>query len=593
MVGGMPTERITVKLPAGFDPSRHLKALSKLVSDKYGDGFELDSIDPDAGIAYATRQASITEVATSTATGAKSPSSAPEPHTREVRLAKGTKPADGEKVAAKLADQYPGWAMVKFEPFLGRAMLSTMDDSTQRARDAVAVAVGVKPWDIGIVGRADGGFDVSLPRQYVPSKHDGKLDEVATAIVGADGWYVDVDPQKLTASIIPGEPPTFPAMAPYPFDRPVAPFSHDTDDWAHIPLGVTIGRTGGELGPELVTDFVLAPHCLVSGLTGGGKGVSLSALMSGALAQGWQLAICDAVKGGVDFIGWQKFVRDGGWGDDLTSACAVISLVYKEGARRKAIIKERQVQKWTQLPPEDGIVPLLLVVDELTSLISPENIPKGIPKDNPVALEISERNLQKATILNTIGKIARELRFVGISLVAATQVASTTTGIPTELRSNLGAKLLLGAKPTDRNRGLALNDPDAVPKVPLNVVNDPSGVSRGVGVFEFEGQEPGVAKIYFAAPDDYVSWLNRLGVPTNRFPRPTPSQIASNTPSLDDGEPVSGGNSVGGAKSSGRRVEKIVDPVTGEELHGFDRANEQRRRLNGTSQAAPSVAADR
>ena len=582
MVIHMPTERITVKLPDGFDPSRHLKALSKLVADKYGDGFELDSIDPDAGVAYATRQASITEVATSTAPGAHSGRS-PEPGTREVRLAKGTKPADGEKVAAKLADQYPGWAMVKFEPFLGRAMLSVMDDQTQRARDAVAVAVGVKPWDIGIAGRPDGGVDISLPRQYVPSKHDDKLDEVATAIVGADGWYVDVNPQKLTASIIPGEPPTFPAMAPYPFDREVG---RDSDAWAHIPLGVTIGRTGGELGPELVTDFVLAPHCLVSGLTGGGKGVSLSALMSGALARGWELAICDAVKGGVDFIGWQKFVRDGGWGDDLTAACAVISLVYKEGARRKAIIKDRQVQKWTQLPPEDGIVPLLLVVDELTSLISPENVPKGIPKDNPVAMEIAERNLQKATILNTVGKIARELRFVGISLVAATQVASTTTGIPTELRSNLGAKLLLGAKPTDRNRGLALNDPDAVPKVPLNVVNDPSGVSRGVGVFEFEGQEPGVAKIYFAPPDDYVAWLDKLGVPTNRFPRPTPAQIASNTPSLEDGEPVSGGNAVGGARSSGRRVEKVVDPVTGEELHGFERANEQRRRLNGT----PSVA---
>lgn len=573
----MPVEKITVKLPSGFDPARHLKALAKVIAEKYGDGFEIDSIDPEAGTAFATRQAAVTEI------GAVSEKPGRQVAAKEVRLARGTKPADGEKVAAKLADQHPGFAMVKFEPFLGRAILAAMDERTQRARDAVAVALGVKPWDVGITGRSDGGYDLELPNRYVPSKHDDKLDEVATAVVGREGWYVDIDPQTLKASILPGEPPTFPAVVPYPFRVGKPTLDVNEDRWAHIPLGVTLGKTGAQLGPELVTDFVLSPHMSIQGLTGSGKGLTLMALMAGALSRGWELVICDAVKGGVDFVEWQPYVRDGGWGDDLVSTCCVISLVYAEGLRRKKLILERQVVKWSQLPASDGVRPLLLVVDELTSLIAAEKMPQGIPKDNPLAMEIAERNLVKATILNTIGKIARELRFAGISLVAATQVASTVTGIPTELRSNLGAKLLLGAKPTNNNRKLALNDPDAAPKVPLNIVNDARGASRGVGVYEFEGQEPGVMKGYFANPAEYGTWLGQLGIPKTRFPRPTPAQIAKYTPSLDDGEPVSGGNAGGGAKSDARRVEKVLDPVTGEELHGFERANEQRRRLNGTS----------
>ena len=561
----MPIEKIAIKLPPGFDSSRHLKSLAKRIAEKYGDGFEIDSIDPEAGTAFATRQAAVTEIGAAKGSSSRSAM-------KEVRLARGTKPSDGDKVAAKLSDQHPGYAMVKFEPFLGRAILAEMDSQTSRARDAVAVALGVKPWDVGISSRPDGGYDLELPRSYVPSKHDDKLDEVATAVIGREGWQVVIDPQTLSGSVIPGDPPTFPPLVPYPF-RAVRPsLTLDNDDWAHIPIGVTLGKTGGQLGPELTTDFVLSPHMSIQGLTGAGKGLTLMALMAGALSHGWELAICDAVKGGVDFIEWQKYVRDGGWGDDLASTCCVISLIYSEGLRRKQLILRRGVVKWSQLPPSDGVRPLLLVIDELTSLIAPEKMPQGVPKDSPLMLEVAERNLIKATILNTIGKIARELRFAGISLVAATQVASTVTGIPTELRSNLGAKLLLGAKPTNNNRKLALNDPDAAPKVPLNIVNDASGASRGVGVYEFEGQEPGVMKGYYADPAEYGQWLHSIGTPTNHTPRPTAEQIARHTPSIEDGEPAEA--------SSNRRVEKVLDPVTGEELHGFERANEQRRRLN-------------
>ncbi len=565
----MATEKVNFKLPAGFDPQSHLKALTALIAEKHGEGFEIDFIDPVANIASASRHVAITSV--SAAGNGRAA-------VREVRLPKDTKPSDGEKVAAKMADEYPEYAMVKFDPFLKRATLAPMDAATRRARDAVAVALGVKPWDVGIEPRPDGGYDLALPRTYVPSKHDDKLEEVAVAVVGQDGWYVEANAQTLRASIIPSDPPTFPLTVNHPLHHGNGKLVLESDQWARVPIGVTLAPPGADEGDELQADFLTTPHFLASGTTGSGKGFTIMALLAGSVANGWEVSIVDGVKGGVDFAEFQPFVRNSGWGDDLTSACCVIAMTYEEGVRRKNLIKSHNVQKWTQLPASEKVRPILLVVDELTSLISPEPIPKGVAKDNPLVTEIALRNLTKATILNNIGKIARELRFAGISLVCATQVASTSTGIPTELRANLGAKLLLGAKPTDNNRRLALNDPDAVPKIPLNIASD-KDASRGVGVYEFEGQETGVVKTYYASPDHYARWLNSFGAMTTKFPRPSSAEIAAYTPSLEDG----GG---GGGEFDLGKLPPTLDPATGEELHGFEKANEQRRLLNSTSESA-------
>ena len=126
------TERVTVRLPDGFDADRHAAALARLIADRHGAGFEVVSIDPAGRTAYATRQVAITEVTTDRASG----------DSFEVRLARGTRPADGERLAAKLAEQNPGFEMTAFEPFLGRATLSRLDPATSRCRAAVAVALG-------------------------------------------------------------------------------------------------------------------------------------------------------------------------------------------------------------------------------------------------------------------------------------------------------------------------------------------------------------------------------------------------------------------------------------------------------------------
>ena len=219
------------------------------------------------------------------------------------------------------------------------------------------------------------------------------------------------------------------------------------------------------------------------------------------------------------------------------------------------MIKKHQVQKFTQLPTGENLRPLMVVVDEATSLLQAEPVPKGLPKDSPLLGEIGERNMLRATALNLMSKIPRELRFAGVSLVLASQVASSTVGIPTELRANLPGKVLLGAKPTDGNRRLALANHDHVPMVPPYLAETSGGIARGVGVFEFEGKTPGVFKGYFNQPSRLASWLLAQGLPTCSDPTPRPTQMAKNVPSLglvdDDYDPQLRSSSRGGG--NGRR----------------------------------------
>jgi len=500
-----------------------MDALRKQIADAYGSGWEIDSLDLVAGKASASRQVEVTQVEQTSSEGRES---------IQVKLPRTTKPSDGDKTAAKLESSYEGYTLTQFEPFLGFAVMEKLTPAAIRARGALSVALGVKPWEVQIADTVSGGFAFTLPRTYVPSKHDDKMQEVAEAVVGREGWFVRVNAQDLTAELVPSSPPTFPPVLAYPFGKAVPAYNAAAGDWARIPIGERLPKLGSNTGEPLATDFLANPMMQISGVTGGGKGVLLTALAAGALARGWELGLVDAVKGGVDFAtSIVPFVKPGFFAEDLEQACTVVAMAYEEGQRRKKLIKQHGVQKFTQLP--DPPRPLMIIVDEATSLLLTSPVPKGIDKGSSLALEITNRNLLMGTTLEWMGKIARELRFVGVSLVLSTQVASATVGIPTELRANLGAKFLMGASPTPGNRRLALAAPDAVPEVPRNVATDEGGAARGVGVFEREGSAPGVFKAYFSPPEQFGVWLGKLGVQKTATPNPSASQIARYTPSLE------------------------------------------------------------
>lgn len=510
-------ERISIKLPPGFDPARHHGALVKLIAQKHGDGFEIQHIDPAEHVAVATRQVAITEVTAAQKTT----------NSFEVRLARGTKPADGDKVAAKLEDQNPGYYLTGFEPFLGKATLTKMTDPQARCRGAVAVALSVKPWDVQVTPRPDGGFHLGLPRTYVPSKHDDKLAEVATVVVGREGWYVDVDTQKLTAEMVPSDPPTFPEV----LATPMKSLGGDPD---RTPIGLKLPPPGAERGEPLVIDWTASAHAMIAGTPGSGKSVTLNAIVGDALASGSELVIVDDPAKAVDFLWCKDFVRDGGWGcDSDRAAVAALALVYEEGQRRAKRLAESGHVNWLDMPAGQRFTPIMVIVDEVSALLVTDKVPSGVPKSHPLVQEIIEGNLMRVTLGSYLSKIIAELRFVGIRMVISTQVTNATTGVPPSLKAKIGHKVLQGANPSRSARMQAFSDETAVPVVPENVRSG-GRRARGVGAADLEGEAPSVYKSFFASTDDYRSFLERRGVRVSSRPAPTASEIARLTPSLDD-----------------------------------------------------------
>jgi len=510
------TERVTIRLPAGFDADRHAAALARLIAERHGNGFEVVSIDPVAGTAYATRHVAITEISADSDSG----------ESFEVRLARGTRPADGDRLAAKLAEQNPGFEMTVFEPFLGRATLSRLDGATSRCRAAVAVALGVKPWAVRARPRPGGGFDLDLPGSYSPSRHDQKLEEVATGVVGSDGWYVDVNPRALTASILPGKPPTFPAVIPYPLEQ------LGTGDPDRLPLGRALPPPGQRDGHEIGVDWAAQSFALLAGMPGSGKTNLLNAAVAGSLAAGTELAILDLPSKSVDFLWCKRFVRPGGWGcDSPEAAVTVLNLIVAEGRRRARHLAAAGVVSWADLPEYERFPPILLVVDEASGLLLPDRIHAGIPKDHPLAVEAAQANLLKAALASAINKIIAELRFVGVRMILASQVTNNSTGIGPSLKAKIGHKILQGANPSRTARTQVFNAESAAPQVPPNIRADPDA-ARGTGVAELEGSEPAVFKAYYASTADYAAGLKRLGVPATDSPAPTAEQIARHSPIL-------------------------------------------------------------
>ena len=311
--------------------------------------------------------------------------------------------------------------------------------------------------------------------------------------------------------------------------------------------------------------------------------------ITGVLAIGAQLVVVDLPSKAVDFLWCKKFCRPGGWGcDDMPSAVTALALVMEEGDRRAKILAEHEVVKWTDLPDSysDEFTPIAVIVDELTGLFFPEEEPKQLPKDHPLRIEAQNINLQKAMLKKYIKRIAAELRFVGVSLLLSSQVASVNTGIDPALRTNLHHKVLMGAKPTEGQRRLVFSDAGRVPVVPGNVAGD-SKAGRGSGSAEPEGQEPFVFKSYFATVATLEKYLIDLGVKTTLSPEPTPAQIAKHTPTLGDDSVVQTPKPKGP-----RQYEDWELDENGKPLQGYERANAARHAAANPGKPTPKQRAE-
>ena len=323
-------EEVRIPLPDGFDPAKHQTWLLQKLAERRGSGWKIDLVDMKQQVALASRTLTLTQVSDLTKS------------TKIVTLQTDVKPSDGDRLTAQFAEQFPGFHMTSFEPHLGRARLSEMSPAEVHARGALAVAMRVKPWQIQVTARVGGGFDIELPPSYLPSKHDGLMDEVAGTVIGEPGWYAKFDGKTRKGAIVPGVLPTFPATVPHPLGRAIKPtvrnlFDASTGDWGRIPIGVLLAKPGEPDEPTAAHRLRGQPghadqrHRRIrqrpAAHVADDRRARLTAGRSG---------LVDAVKACVDYVDLKPFLKPGSaprtW--NRRSACCRWPTTKGNGARR-------------------------------------------------------------------------------------------------------------------------------------------------------------------------------------------------------------------------------------------------------------------
>lgn len=596
---GVTLERLTTPLPKGFDPARteHVEALLKAIGQQQGPGWEIESVSTEARKVLLVRRSAVMEV---NAVGDDA-----EPDAYEIKLPYGTKPTDGDKVAARQADARPGFYLVRFEPHVGRAILAKMSERELRCRYAVANALGVKPWEVVVRDRPDGGFSLQLPPSYTPSKHDSRLQEVAESVVGRFGWYLDVDPKTLVAQILPSEPPTFPAVVPFPFDlvRPVGDFSSGADS-ERFSLNLAEGLAApGEKNRPVSMSLDDSTAALVVGLPGSGKSVMVQSLVCQALVKGYRLAVIDTPAKKTDFSWAKPYVEDHWWGCDDTGtsvaeALTVATLVDEEGKRMGALLDEYGVGKWQELPPEvkQANPPIFVVADELANLLNKPKIPSGLTKEAkelPQFVQMAQDYLEASLLTLRLNALVAVHRAAGVRELYLSQRPSLTEGFPPSLKNLIPHRVLLGPSPSDSDLAMAFRDPRKVSRMPTNVASDP-GASRGAGIAHLDGTDPVVMKGFYASNADFEAFLRKHlgpGDASDARVRPTAEQVAKHVPradgtgDLNDGE--DGSFAVGEERLPSGRPASSLDPKFGPVAPAFDANGKP---LRGAARAAAQLA---
>jgi len=518
----MAIARLTVSPGDGFDPDvqKHVDLVMRKIEPEHGDGWSIQSYDPNSGKLTLARQGAVTQV--SRADGGDE---------YTVTLERGTKPSDGDQVAARLESdpRHDGYVMTRFEPYLAEATLARLSTDARRCRGAVANAVRAKPWDVQVQERPDGGFDVELPPTYQPSKHNNALEEVATTIVGRPGWYLTTDPRAHRVSIIPGELPTFPATVTYPFDQ----LRSLTTDFT--PFGVGLGKPGAAAATLAGIDWKASQFALIGGLPGGGKSVLINDIIEGWLAAGGELAIVTIPDKKSDFAWAKPFVRRNGWGcESELAALATLEMIYEEGKRRSKINESLHAEGWRSIPTDQRYTPILVVVDEVSGLLVTDKLPAGVPKDSPIVQRKIMSNLVKVSTEDCLRRIIAEQRAAGMHVLAASQVTNNNTGVGPSLKALIGNLMLQGARQTKTQRSQAFAAEDRVPTVPAHIADD-ADAARGVGTAELAGREPIVYKGFFAPTANLADALRTVREPTDVDPEPSAADIARFDPTGETG----------------------------------------------------------
>lgn len=250
-------------------------------------------------------------------------------------------------------------------------------------------------------------------------------------------------------------------------------------DWAFIQDTKFIPFATGVEGEPIEYNFRVDPHLLIAGASGGGKSVLMQSLMFGALMRGYDLYISDPTKAGADFKFAEPYAK--AFTSTVFEAAAMMKGIYAEVMRRKGLVADAGVGNYRDLDESVRPKHMVLVLDEFTSLMGQDPVPPASddPEMDAERDMIIATNAARTQIGVYTGKVAREARFVGLTLFLATQKLSAkmldTIPGAGDLKVNL-SRLLMG-KATYGDKQSALRAPQDAPDLG-------DAIPPGRGLFE-------------------------------------------------------------------------------------------------------------
>jgi S-DNA-T family DNA segregation ATPase FtsK/SpoIIIE len=289
-------------------------------------------------------------------------------------------------------------------------------------------------------------------------------------------------------------------------------------DWAYVDSisGIMPFATSVE-GNPVAYDPKVDAHILVAGASGGGKSVSLQVLLYPAAAQGMEIYVVDPTKGGADFGFVRPYAK--AFAGTVDEAAALMKHVYAEVRRRIVMNTAHQVGSYRDLPEDIRPKHIYLVMDEFTSLMQADPVSKVVSEDPEVEDDRQAQlraNQSKIFIGTMTGKIAREARSAGVTLVLATQKLSAkmldTIPGAGDLKTNLSRMLMGNATFGEKQSALknAIDAPTLGDHVP-----------RGRGLWETSAGIAEIIQVWFEPSQ--VTFANMLA--ERREPLPESEKV--------------------------------------------------------------------
>lgn len=433
------------------------------------------------------------------------------------------KPTAGDRIA-RVWEQRLGLNMTRFEPYEGRAVFERLTADQARARLMLADAWGIKPWDVQVSPRADGGWHCRLAPSIVfkPSKMDAATRQAAISI-GRYGWTYEADAKHGVVDIIPGEPPTFLKTHPYPFDRLGDPADRD-----RTPFGVKLPARGGDhaVWEPACIDWAESSFVLVGGEGGSGKSVLVNGMLASLIAQRPELSIIDLSNKATDYYWCRPWVTPGHWGcESIVQAAGVLNRLVDEieHGERAQVWKRNAWQNWLDIPKwAKQRYPLhYIVIDEYSSLVDEAQTVRSIPNPEKTLPAVfgslftgqAENDIKTRTL-----RLLRTARAQGYRLILISQTINDKSGLGPTTRDLFGQRIAMGPNPSESLMKGVFHDLASLPEIPENLAVE--GVTKGVGRAEFTGQPSCVFKTCYAGDSQYSdtyrlaqALIERIGVP--------------------------------------------------------------------------------